>query len=64
MKKVMAGILTLLGAISLIIGVVGLFGQNVMQGNPWIYTILGAIFFLSGISLLRSVRSTEGPNGF
>jgi hypothetical protein len=62
MKKTIGGILTLLGAILLVIGVVGLFGTNLVQGNPWIFTILGAVFFVAGISLLKTVRSIEGGN--
>lgn len=62
MKKTIGGILTLVGALLLVIGVVGLFGTNWLQGNPWVYTILGAVFFIAGISLLRTVRSVEGGN--
>ena len=57
----MSGILTIMGAVCLVIGVVGLFGQDILQGNPWVYTILGLVFFLAGISLMRTIRSTEGP---
>jgi hypothetical protein len=61
MKKAIGGVLTLSGAIMLIIGVVGLFGTDIAAGNPWVYTILGVIFFIAGISLLRTVKSVEGP---
>ncbi|MGZ5282293.1 MAG: hypothetical protein ACXWDO_02775 [Bacteroidia bacterium] len=60
MKKIIGGILTLLGALLLVVGVVGLFGTNWLQGNPWIFTILGAVFFIAGIMLLKTIRSVEG----
>lgn len=60
MKQVIGGILTLGGAVLLVIGIVGLFGTNIANGNPWIYTILGAVFFVAGIGLLRSIRTIEG----
>jgi hypothetical protein len=60
MKQVIGGILTLGGAVLLVIGIIGLFGNDVATGSPWIYTILGAVFFVAGIGLLRSIRTIEG----
>ena len=59
MKKALGAIFTLLGAFALVVGVVGIFGTNLIQGNPWVYTILGLIFFLAGIGLVKTIRSTE-----
>ena len=61
MKKAIGGVLTVGGAVLLIMGVLGLFGTNVAAGSPWVYTILGIVFFIAGISLLRTIRSVEGP---
>lgn len=61
MKKAIGGVLTLGGAVLLVVGVVGLFGTDIAAGNPWVYAILGLIFFIAGISLLRTVKSAEGP---
>jgi hypothetical protein len=60
MKQIIGGILTIGGAVMLVIGIIGLFGSNAGSANPWIYTILGAVFFVAGISLLRSIRTIEG----
>ncbi len=46
-------ILLLLGAAGLIIGLFGLFGENLVNLNPWIFAILGLIFFFSGTGLLK-----------
>jgi len=53
-KQVMSGILIIIGIIGLIIGTFGLFGKNMNAYNPWIFALLGLIFFSSGIGLLKS----------
>jgi len=51
--QIIGVILLLLGAGSLIIGLFGLFGENLVEMNPWIFAILGLIFFFSGTGLLK-----------
>lgn len=53
MIKALAIILTLLGGVSLTLGVLGIFGSNLVALNPWALSILGFIFFVSGIGLLK-----------
>ena len=61
MKKYLAIILTIIGAIMLAIGVAGYFGSGIQGANPTVFTILGAVFFIAGIALLKTVRSVEKP---
>lgn len=53
MIRILALVLTIGGMIALILGVLGIFGNNLMTLSPWALTILGGIFFISGISLLK-----------
>ena len=53
MIKAIALILTLLGFIGLTLGVLGIFGKNLVELSPWALAILGLIFFGSGISLFK-----------
>ena len=53
MIKILALVLTLGGMIGLIFGVLGLFGNAIIALNPWALTILGGVFFLSGVSMLK-----------
>ncbi|WP_317166964.1 hypothetical protein [Winogradskyella ursingii] len=39
--------------IALVLGVLGIFGNNLVSLSPWALTILGGIFFLSGVSMLK-----------
>ena len=59
MIKALALILTIAGIIGLILGVLGLFGQNVVALSPWALAILGLIFFSSGVGLLKQRRDTD-----
>lgn len=52
-------ILTVVGIAGLIIGIIGLFGNNLIALSPWAATILGAIFFFAGISMLQKRRDTD-----
>jgi hypothetical protein len=53
--KLASGIvLLLLGAAGLILGTMGIFGEKMTEQNPWIFAILGLIFFTSGIGILKS----------
>ncbi len=54
-KTISGSVLILLGVIGLIIGLFGLFGNELTKQNPWIFAILGLIFFIAGINLLKTV---------
>jgi uncharacterized membrane protein len=58
-KSIVATVLVLAGIIGLIIGITGIFGKNVTAQSPWIFAILGFVFFSSGIGLLKNT----GPRG-
>jgi hypothetical protein len=53
MIRGLAVVLTLAGMVGLILGVLGIFGQNYFTLNPWAFAILGLIFFLAGVGLLK-----------
>lgn len=53
MIRVLALILTIGGMIALILGVLGIFGNNMVQLSPWALTILGGVFFIAGVSMLK-----------
>ncbi|WP_044399353.1 hypothetical protein [Lacinutrix sp. Hel_I_90] len=53
MIKVLALVLTVGGMIGLILGVLGIFGNNIVSLSPWALTILGVVFFLAGVSMLK-----------
>jgi hypothetical protein len=55
-KEISSTVLILLGIAGLIIGMFGIFGEDMTKQNPWIFAILGFIFFISGISLLKSAN--------
>ena len=59
MIKILALVLVVLGIAGLVIGVLGIFGPNVVTLNPWAMAILGFIFFVSGIGLLKRRRDTD-----
>ncbi len=59
MIKVFALILSLIGFIGLILGVLGIFGKDLVSLSPWGLAILGLIFFVAGISLLKRRRDTD-----
>jgi len=57
-KKVLGTVLVALGLLGLIPGVLGIFEkQQILNLSPWALTILGFIFFMSGIGLVQSMRS-------
>ena len=58
-KSVVAVILILAGIVGLIVGIAGIFGKNLTAQSPWMFAILGLIFFSSGIGLMKST----GPKG-
>ena len=45
MIKALALLLTLVGFVSLTMGVLGIFGENFVDLHPWALAILGLIFF-------------------
>lgn len=53
MIKTLAVILTLSGMGGLVLGILGIFGQNLVALNAWALAILGFIFFVSGVGLLK-----------
>lgn len=53
MIRILALVLTISGMIALILGILGIFGNNLVALSPWALTILGGIFFLSGVSMLK-----------
>jgi hypothetical protein len=59
MIKAIAMLLTLVGFVALTMGVLGIFGKDIVDLHPWALTILGLIFFLGGISLLKRRRDTD-----
>ena len=59
MIKVLAVIMLIGGAIALVMGVMGIFGSIAVMINPWALAILGFIFFVSGISMLKYRKDTD-----
>lgn len=53
MIKLLAIILVLAGILGLILGVLGIFGNTFVALDPWALAILGFIFFIAGIGLLK-----------
>lgn len=58
MIKILALVLTVGGMIALVLGVLGIFGNNIVALDPWALTILGGIFFISGVSMLKYRKDT------
>lgn len=54
MIKALGLVLTIFGIGGLILGVLGIFGKDYTQFSPWALAILGLIFFIAGIGLLKS----------
>ncbi len=59
MIKAIALLLTLVGFVGLTMGVLGIFGEDLVELSPWALAILGLIFFSGGISLLKRRRDTD-----
>jgi len=59
MIKVFALILSLIGFVGLILGVLGIFGKDLVALHPWALAILGLIFLGAGIGLLKRRRDTD-----
>lgn len=59
MIKILAVIMLIGGAISLVMGVLGIFGNLALMLNPWALAILGFVFFIAGISMLKYRKDTD-----
>ncbi|RKS45003.1 hypothetical protein BC962_2675 [Gillisia mitskevichiae] len=59
MIKIIAVIMLIGGAISLVMGVLGIFGSLALMMSPWALAILGFVFFIAGISMLKYRKDTD-----
>ena len=59
MIKILAVIMLIGGAIALVMGVMGIFGSIAVMFSHWALAILGFIFFISGISMLKYRKDTD-----
>ncbi len=59
MIKLLAFIMLIGGAISLVLGILGIFGSVAVMLSPWALAIIGFIFFIAGISMLKYRRDTD-----
>ncbi len=56
-KQLLGIVFTLVGAIALAVGVMSLFNKGMAFGqNPWGVSIIGGIFFITGMGLMRTVK--------
>ena len=63
MIRILAFLLTIAGIIGLILGVMGIFGNNFVALSPWAMTILGFVFFIAGVSMLKYRKDTPPAEG-
>lgn len=59
MIKILGFILTIAGGITLVMGVLGAFGSMDIGMNSWALIILGVVFFIAGIGLLKNRKDTD-----
>lgn len=59
MIKILAFIMLIGGGIALIMGVLGIFGSVALMMNPWALAILGFVFFIAGMSMLKYRKDTD-----
>lgn len=60
MIKILGFILTIAGAVCLIVGVLDVFGSmELALMSPWAFIILGIVFFFAGIGLLKNRKDTD-----
>ncbi|PZW38554.1 MULTISPECIES: hypothetical protein [Mesonia] len=59
MIKILGIVLTVAGMICLVIGVFGIFGEMNIGLSPWAFAIIGLIFFLSGIGIVKRKKDTD-----
>lgn len=58
MIKILGIVLTIVGMIGLILGVFGIFGSFSIV-SPWAFAIIGFIFFVSGIGIVKRKKDTD-----
>lgn len=58
MKKATAMILTLLGVIGLVYGLITVFNGDLAESYAWVGLILGIMFFFSGIGLMKTTKAS------
>ncbi len=57
-KQILGIAFTIIGAVGLAVGVMSIFNKGMAFGqNPWGVAIIGAIFFLTGMGLMRTVSN-------
>ncbi|MGJ8667429.1 MAG: hypothetical protein ACSHW7_13755 [Patiriisocius sp.] len=59
MIKILGLIMTIGGAIALILGVLSAFGSMNIGNAQWPSIILGVVFFFAGIGLLKYRKDTD-----
>ena len=59
MIKLLAFIMLVGGAIALVMGILGIFGSIGLMLSPWALAIIGFIFFIAGISMLKYRKDTD-----
>jgi hypothetical protein len=59
MIKILGFILTIGGAIALIMGLLGVFGSMSLGLSPWALLIIGIVFFFAGIGILKRRKDTD-----
>lgn len=62
MIKILGLILTIAGGITLVMGILGAFGSMDIGINSWALIILGVVFFIAGIGLLKDRKDTDQIN--
>lgn len=56
-KQILALVFTIIGAIGMAVGVMSIFNKgNAFGQNAWGVAIIGGVFFITGMGLLRTVR--------
>ncbi|TQD34876.1 hypothetical protein [Haloflavibacter putidus] len=58
MIKVLGIILTIVGMVGLVLGIFGIFGSLNIMG-AWPFAIIGFIFFVSGIGIVKRKKDTD-----
>ncbi|HET7361018.1 MAG TPA: hypothetical protein VFI78_03710 [Salinimicrobium sp.] len=59
MIRTLAIIILILGGLSLIFGIFGIFGDVSLIFSPYALTILGVVLFIVGFSMLKSRKDTD-----
>ena len=59
MIKILGFILTVAGGITLVMGVLSAFGNMDIGMNAYALIILGVVFFIAGIGLLKNRKDTD-----